>query len=541
VDVSRRAALLTLAGALRANDAPISASNQLRMCLPGDPKTFDPLLVTDSPSETYRYLTAGVLIRFHRAAQRLDPELAETWQVLDGGRRITFRLRRGISFSDGTPFSAEDVAETVRRMMDPNLHSPTGDTFRSSSVSVRAEAAGPYEISLTFEKPIAGLAHLFDELAVSSARSPHKDSAVLGPYMLAEHKPGSYLMLRRNPNYWKRDSRGYRLPYIDSIRLDIQENRETELLRFLRGEVHLINSLTPEMFERVRKDAPSAARDMGPSLDSEFLWFNLSPAAPLPAFKRAWFESVSFRQAITAAINREDMCRVAYLGHARPATGPYPASSKQWFNAKLAPPVFDPKRASALLTHDGFQRRGSVLQDRAGNVVEFSVITNAGSKTRIRLATMMQQDLSALGIRLNVVTLDFPSLIERITARFDYEACLLGLTNVELDPNGQMNVWLSSGRNHPWNPGQKKPATPWEAEIDKLMHAQASTADYNKRKESFDRVQEILQEQAPILYLVNRNALAAFSPLLRNADPTPFPPELLWNVEWLWFAAAKRG
>ena len=134
--ISRRAAVLTLAGALHADNGSVPATNQLRLCLPGDPKTFDPLLVTDLPSETYRYLTAGVLVRFHRGAQRLEPELAETWQVLEGGRRIIFRLRQGIRFSDGTPFSAEDIAETVRRMMDPNLHSPTGDTFRSSSVSV---------------------------------------------------------------------------------------------------------------------------------------------------------------------------------------------------------------------------------------------------------------------------------------------------------------------------------------------------------------------------------------------------------------------
>ena len=126
----------TVAGALRADNGFVPATNQLRVCLPGDPKTFDPLLVTDLPSETYRYLTAGVLVRFHRGAQRLDPELVETWQVLEGGRRITFRLRQGIRFSDGTPFSAEDIADTVRRMMDPNLHSPTGDTFRSSSDSV---------------------------------------------------------------------------------------------------------------------------------------------------------------------------------------------------------------------------------------------------------------------------------------------------------------------------------------------------------------------------------------------------------------------
>jgi len=302
-----------------------------------------------------------------------------------------------------------------------------------------------------------------------------------------------------------------------------------------------MSSLTPEMFDRMRKEAPAAARDLGLSLDSEFLWFNLSPAAPLPAYKRAWFESVNFRQAITAAINREDMCRVAYLGHARPAAGPYAPSNRLWFNNNLTPPVFDPKRASALLGHDGFKRSGAVLHDRTGKLVEFSIITNAGSKTRVRLAAMIQQDLSTLGIHLNVVTLDFPSLIERITASSDYEACLLGLTNVDLDPNGQMNVWLSSGRNHPWNPGQKTPATPWEAEIDRLMRAQASAADYEQRKQYFDRVQQILREQAPILYLVNRNALAAVSPRLRNVDPAPLAPGLFWNIEWLWFGDPKRG
>src|SRR5208337_4835508 len=138
-------------------------------------------------------------------------------------------------------------------------------------------------------------------------------------------------------------------------------------------------------------------------------------------------------------------------------------------------------------------------------------ITNAGNKVRERLAVMMQDDLSKIGIHLNVVTLDFPSLIERISHSFSYEACLLGLVNVDLDPSSQMNVWLSSASNHQWNPEEKAPATEWEAEIDKLMRAQASTTDNKKRKEYFDRVQEIVAEQAPFLYLVNKNALSAIS------------------------------
>ena len=93
------------------------------------------------------------------------------------------------------------------------------------------------------------------------------------------------------------------------------------------------------------------------------------------------------------------------------------------------------------------------------------------------MATLIQQDLRAIGVTVNVVPLDFPSLIQRIRESFNYEAAMLGLVNVELDPNAQMNVWLSSSEEHQWNPKQPTPATAWEAEIDRLMRAQASAMD----------------------------------------------------------------
>src|SRR5207245_8559277 len=96
---------------------------------------------------------------------------------------------------------------------------------------------------------------------------------------------------------------------------------------------------------------------------------------------------------------------------------------------------------------EGFHLDGKGLRDREGQSVEFALITNAGNKSRERMATMIQQDLAQVGIRLNVVTLDFPSLIERISRTFDYETCLLGLVNVDLDPSAQMSVWLSSARD----------------------------------------------------------------------------------------------
>jgi peptide/nickel transport system substrate-binding protein len=155
---------------------------------------------------------------------------------------------------------------------------------------------------------------------------------------------------------------------------------------------------------------------------------------------------------------------------------------------------------------------------------------------------MIQQDLAKIGIRVNVATLDFPSLLDRITRSFNYEASLLGLVNVDLDPISQMNVWLSSASNHQWNPNQKTPATAWEAEIDKLMEVQASELDPKKRKAAFDRVQEIVWEEAPMIYLVHKNSLSAALPELSNFKAAPLRPQTYWNIERLslGMAAAQR-
>ncbi|PYX00705.1 MAG: hypothetical protein DMG86_11960 [Acidobacteria bacterium] len=525
--------LVLLIVALLAGDSVAQSGGELRFCLRSEPKTLNPLLMSDDSSETIRYLTGGVLLRVNRLTQDLEPELATAWKLTNAGKTITFKLRENLRFSDGTTFSADDVAYTIQQLMDPAVHSPSGDAFRSGEGKVQTQALANNRIAITFSAPIAGLDKLFDQVAIISAKSPQKEMAVLGPYYVAENKAGAYLILKRNPNYWKRDSTGRPLPYIDAIRLDIQQNRDIEMLRLVRGEIDFINSLDAEYFDRVMSENPTMAHDAGASLDAEFMWFNQVPSSPLPSYKKTWFTSTNFRRAISEAINRDDLARIAFRGRARPAVGPISPANKFWFNSKLQPHPFDQKSALQRLSLDGFHLQNGALRDREGHVVEFSIITNSGNKYRERMATMIQQDLTAIGIKLNVVTLDFPSLIERMTRTFDYEACLLGLVNNELDPNSQMNVWLSSAENHQWNPSQKTPATPWEAEIDKLMRAQASTLNAAKRKEFVDKVQQIAWEQEPFIYLVNKNALSAVSPSLHNAHPVVLRPQVYWNIDQL--------
>jgi peptide/nickel transport system substrate-binding protein len=524
----RGAIAMLLGGAVMAN-----AANELRFCLRLDPKTFNPLLVEEESSGDIRYLTGGVLIRLNRYTKELEGELATRWKVSENGRRIDFELRRGVHFSDGTPFTCQDVAYTMRQVMDPALHSPVGDSFRSAPGAVQTQCTGPSSAMLRFPGPVAALASQFDQVAILSASSPRKEAAVLGPFELGEYKPGEYVLLRRNPNYWKRDANGHPLPYLDSIRLEIQQNRELELLRFRRGELDLIDKLDPEMFDRLSAEMPHAVMDAGPSLDWETVFFNQVQNSPLPEYKRRWFQSTDFRRAISEAIRRADIVRIVYHGHARVAVGPVSVANHFWLNPALQPSSGLDTTALAQLQRAGFRRSGSALVDSAGHKVEFSMISNAGNKLHERTLALIQQDLARLGIQLNVVTLDFPSLIERISRSFNYESVLMSWTNIDLDPSGQMNVWLSSAANHQWNPNQKTPATAWEAEVDQLMLAQNASQDPNQRKAYFEKVQQIVAEQAPMLFLVNPNALSAVGPNLKNAAPAVLTPRTYWNAERL--------
>jgi peptide/nickel transport system substrate-binding protein len=504
--------------------------SEIRLSIRGDPKSFDPLVAVDDASEAVRYITGGVLLRFDRAAHKIVPELAESWRITNEGRRIEFLLRKGLRFSDGTPFDAADVAAVVRRLNDRSLRSGVADTFRTQDGVIDVNISNAHRIALTFDAPVAGLASLFDQLAIQSSRSRQVERAVLGPYMLSDYKPGQFVLLRRNPHYWKQDGQGRKLPYIDRVRLDILASRDIELSRFRKGELDAIDKVEPDVFERLRKQMPAAARNVGPSLDSEVLWFNQVPSAPLATYKRAWFGSQRFRRAVSGAINRDDIARVVYRGFARPAAAYVSESNRAWWHPGLKPHAFDPAQAIRTLGEDGFRLNGGQLFDRDGNRVQFSLITNSSSRSRTQTAAVLQQDLRKIGIQVNIVPLEFGSLIERITQTNDYEACLLGFTNVDPEPNSQANVFLSSGNLHAWYPAQPAPATRWEAEIDQLIRKQAG-APQAIRKQAFDRVQEILWREAPVIFLVHPHVLVAVSPRLSNVVPSPLAPRIYWNIE----------
>lgn len=526
------AGMLPLLAVSASGQAAPRQAGELAWAIRYDPKTFDPAKVDEQASELVRYLTGGVLLRIDRQTQQPEPELAESFRVSPQGTSIVFKLRDGLRFSDGSALTSADVAWSLRRVLAPATQSVVAEEFLSPA-QVIVDTPDKLTVRMRLAKRIVGVENIFDEIAIEPANRPSEGRITSGPFLVTDYKRGQYVRLGRNPRYWRRDRAGGTLPYASGIRLDILNNREQEIALFLRGEYDLIDGLSPDYFAVVARRSPQSVRDLGASLNTEQLWFNQSPRAPLPEFERAWFRNWSFRVAVSEAIHRADLARIAYDGHATPAFGFVSPANKLWHDNDLKYPRESAVEAGRLLAASGFHRDGNQLYDSAGHAVKFSILTNAGHDARAKMAALIQQDLAALGMQVTIVTLDFPALIDRLMHKQDYEACLLGLSNVEPDPNSMMNLWLSSSENHQWNPSQKTPSTAWEAEIDKAMQLQASSASRQERKRVVDRVQQIVADQQPFIYLVYPNVLQAVSPELRGVLPSVLSPGPVWNIAWV--------
>jgi peptide/nickel transport system substrate-binding protein len=290
------------------------------------------------------------------------------------------------------------------------------------------------------------------------------------------------MVLERNPYYWKTDVKGNRLPYLDELVYLFVQNADAQVLKFQSGETDVISQTGAENFTVLsRQQRGYAMADAGPGLEFYFLFFNLTEASEKTQAemqrKQKWFREAKFRQAVSAAVDRDAIVRLVYQGHGTPLWGLVTPGDRRWGNEKLAHPARSLERARTLLKEAGFSwnngpKGESTLLDTEGKLVEFSILTSSSNANYPKMAALIQDDLKQLGMRVQVVPLEFRSLLDRILQSKEYDACLLGLVSFDADPTANTNVLLSSGGSHLWNPSQAHPATAWEAEIDRLMEQQ---------------------------------------------------------------------
>jgi peptide/nickel transport system substrate-binding protein len=529
------------------------------------PKTFNYIMMSgDEPSNLVSFfLLASRLVELDHDTQEYVGALAEEWKLSADARDVAVTLRDGLKFSDGHPLTSDDVAFTLRALYDPRVPSPLyRDAMKIGDKPIGIEVADARHFTLKFSEPVNVPENYMSNLAVMPRHALEaalsdgtfkdaygitadpKSVVTSGKFVVESSVPGERLVLARNPYYWKKDSAGTQLPYLDKITLEVITDESNAVARLGQGTLDIYDRVRPSDFASLRAGQGSArGYDLGPGLYADDLWFNLNPGKRTdgkpyvdPA-KLAWFADVRFRRAVSHAVDREHIASNVWQGLATPLYSLIPAGNRAWAATDLPHDDYDLAKARDILHEAGFTTRGSAdapeLYDAKGNRVEFTIIAPAGTKTRVDAATVVQEDLTKLGMKVTVASIENAQVSERINQSYDYEAVLYGISATEPDPSSAADLLRSSSPQHWWNPKQPRPATDWEARIDELTIQQARETDRARRHDMFHQIQQIMAEQLPLIPLVSRNIAVAASTRIGNYRPSPLPPFSLWNAEEL--------
>ena len=490
----------------------------------GDVSGFLTAVTTDASShEAAGYVFNG-LVRYDKNL-KLEGELAESWEVSPDGKRITFHLRKGVKWHDGAPFTSDDVMFTYRRMIDPRTPTAYGEDFKQV---LRAAAPDPDTFVVEYARPFApALAswgmhvlpkHLLEKYPDISKSPLNKKPVGTGPYRFVEWKTGEKVVFDASPDYFEGK------PYISRVITRVIPDQATMFLELKSGGVDIM-TLTPPQYVRQTETADfkkSFNRYKYTASGYTYLGFRLS---------HPFFRDKRVRQAIAHAADKKALIDGVLLGLGQEATGPYKPGT--WaYNPNVRKYPHDPARAKALLAEAGWKEKDGVLV-KDGQPFEFTVLTNAGNDARAKTAAILQQNLAEVGIRIKIRTVEWAAFINEFIDKRKFDAVLLGW-NITPDPD-QFDIWHSS-KTGPKELNHVGFANP---EVDRLLDEGRSTFDLEKRKKAYFRIQEILAEEQPYVFLYVPEALPVVHNRFRGIAPAP--AGITYNfVKWYVPAALQK-
>ncbi|MDR2394745.1 MAG: ABC transporter substrate-binding protein [Treponema sp.] len=374
------------------------------------------------------------------------------------------------------------------------------------------------------ERGVQGVLDLF------TVETDPKAIPSIGKWHLVEYTPQQRLVYKRNPTYWEQDGNGLSLPFYEEEIARIIPDENTQLLLFKQGDTDSY-SLRPEDLDelvnkRFRETKTGIAgffqRLFGRNFRTDYTVFNAEGAlsASMWLFNQnpvnsdapyyEWFTKKEFRQAMSCLLNRDRIISQVYRGLAEPKLNFFPEPNPYYNGNIKLQYLYDQSRALSLLESAGFSRDGAgILRDGKGRAVEFDLTIHSDSSISTDIASIIMDELSKAGIKINIRTLDFQKMIEQMFETYDWQSMIMGLSGSNIFPTQGSNVWPSTGNLHMWYPLQETPATSWEARIDYLYNEGAYTIDQEKARAIWDEYQEIILEQCPVIYLVRPRSFVA--------------------------------
>jgi peptide/nickel transport system substrate-binding protein len=505
-----------------------------------EPRSYNRHVSRDAATDLVSTLTQARLIRVNKETQELEPWLAESWIADQPGRVYTVKLRAGVEFSDGTPFTADDVLFAFQAAYDRRVASPIGDLLTIGHQPIAVSKVDPHTVTLTFPSPYAPGLRLLDNLPILPRHklagpladgtfvkawglsTPPSEIVGLGPFVVKEYVAGQRMIFERNPRYWRRDARGVQLPYLDRLTVDVVPDAGAEQLRLQAGQLDMTaGEVPPESYATVKRAADAGRlklHDLGVALDADSLWFNLKPGAFRNDPRASWLQRDELRHAISMAVDRRVFADTVFFGAGEPVDGPETPSNRKWYSADVPKVRHDPEGARRLLASIG------------ASGARFTLITQKGRPRLERGAAVIRDELKKIGVVVDVVALDANALIERFAVTKDYEAVYFSPQKTDTDPGTQPDFWLSSGSAHLWNMAQAKPATAWEQHIDDLMAKQIASPDETERRRLYAEVLRTFAEHEPVLYFAAPRLFVAVSSRV-SLTPAIAPMPALWSPD----------
>ena len=538
------------------------------------PTTFNPQVPNNlSTSMVLSRLLSG-LVDFNPKTELFEPALAKSWTVSEDGLSYTFHLRKGLLWSDGQAFTAEDIIFTFDCILSEIVDETTGEKrprypsryyqqFHIDGMPIEYTLIDAHTVRFDLPKTYApflydiGVAILpkhilgdaFDsgsfmkEWTTQTAIESPERIVGLGPFKIFSYKPGERLVLEPNPHYWRADSAGQRLPYLDYLVIKFVSESNTAIAHFATGKSDA-SGIGAEDYEWVKKAADIydfSINNRGPSSSVNFFWFNQNPESSedgvpyLEPYKFAWFSDKRFRKAILHGFNREGIIDAVLFGKGEPLHSIIAPAQGEWYNPKVTKYEYSPEKARELLKSIGFNWNAEgQLFDGFGNKVSFNLLL-VESASYDQIGITFIENMKDLGIEVRLERADFATLLKRTDDTFNYEMTILGWgsSSAAYDPSGSKALYLSSGKYHMWYPNQKSPATEWEARIDTLIQLQEQTLDRKQRIAYMHEVQAILSDELPLLFGYSPYSYVGIKNKWKNVY-IPRAGSILWNIDEIW-------
>lgn len=496
-----------------------------------------PLVSTDVYGAEIQGRVLESLATRHPISLKWMPLLAESWETSADGMTFTFRLRKGLTFSDGQSLDADDVVFTYNWIMNPKVEAPRERAYYQKIASVKK--INDHEVGFQFKEPyfesfgLAGAMQILPEhfYGKYSPEDFNQSTGLLlgsGPYRMenaTDWGPGKPLRLVRNERYW-----GEPAPFDQLIYREI-DNDLARLTTFRNGDIDLFGA-QPEQYNQMLKEPDLLQRTQHYDYESPTVGYRYIAWNQKRAGKPTRFADKRVRQAMTLLTDRQRLADEIMLGYATPATGPFYRLSKQ-SNPDVKPWPFDVDRAKALLAEAGYLDRNGdgILEGSDGTIFQFKLTYPSGNATYEQMALFLKDTYARAGIILEPDPLDWSVFSERLKNR-DFDAITLGWSaGIETDIYQMFHSDQIADQGDNFmsynNP-----------ELDKLISQARSTVEEAPRMPLWREAHRIIHEDQPYTFLFTRKSLTFLDDRIKNVQQVPLGLNDL--IEWYVPAGARR-